>query len=73
MSKYQYIHDELLKEITDGKYPDKTAIPSDFALMNRYKVARETSRKAVSMLVDEGYVIRIRCAFIESCTSQVFR
>lgn len=60
MSKYQHIHDELLKEITDGKYPDNTAIPSDFALMNRYKVARETSRKAVSMLVDEGYVIRIR-------------
>lgn len=60
MNKYQTIHDELLKEINDGKYPDNAKLPSDFALMNRYHVARETSRKAVAMLVDEGYVIRIK-------------
>lgn len=60
MNKYQTIHDELLKDINDGKYPDNAKLPSDFALMNRYHVARETSRKAVAMLVDEGYVIRIK-------------
>ncbi|MEX0380068.1 trehalose operon repressor [Leuconostoc sp. MS02] len=60
MNKYQIIHDELLKQINDGKYPEDTKLPSDFALMNRYHVARETSRKAVAMLVDEGYVMRIK-------------
>ena len=60
MNKYQIIHDELLKEINDGKYPNNAMLPSDFALMNRYHVARETSRKAVAMLVDEGYVMRIK-------------
>lgn len=60
MNKYQIIHDELLKDINNGKYPDNARLPSDFALMNRYHVARETSRKAVAMLVDEGYVIRIK-------------
>ena len=60
MNKYQIIHDELLKKINDGKYPEDAKLPSDFALMNRYHVARETSRKAVAMLVDEGYVMRIK-------------
>ena len=60
MNKYQIIHDELLKKINDGKYPEDAKLPSEFALMNRYHVARETSRKAVAMLVDEGYVMRIK-------------
>lgn len=60
MNKYQIIHDDLLKEINGEKYPENTKIPSDFALMNRYHVARETSRKAIAMLVDEGYVMRIK-------------
>jgi GntR family trehalose operon transcriptional repressor len=60
MNKYQVIHDELLKEINTGKYSNNKTLPSDFSIMRRFHVARETSRKAVAMLVDEGYVIRIK-------------
>lgn len=59
LNKYQRIHDDLIKEILAGYYHDKM-LPSDFALMNRYHVARETSRKALAMLVDEGYAMRIK-------------
>ncbi len=59
MNKYQIIHDDLVKDILAGKYHEKM-LPSDYALMNRYHVARETARKAIAMLVDEGYAMRIK-------------
>ncbi|ETI99391.1 MAG: hypothetical protein Q611_LSC00295G0002 [Leuconostoc sp. DORA_2] len=59
MNKYQIIHDDLVKAILAGKYHEKM-LPSDYALMNRYHVARETARKAIAMLVDEGYAMRIK-------------
>lgn len=55
---YQTIYEDLLAEITSGKLPAGTMLPSELELANRYQVSRITSRRALTMLADAGYVAR---------------
>ncbi|KUO21471.1 GntR family transcriptional regulator [Streptomyces dysideae] len=53
---YRQIADELRAQIGDGTIPVGRRIPSLVDLEQRYGVARDTLRKAVKVLRDEGLV-----------------
>jgi DNA-binding GntR family transcriptional regulator len=53
---YRQIADELRGEIADGTIPVGRRIPTLVELEARYEVARDTLRKAVKVLKDEGLV-----------------
>lgn len=59
MEKYQTIYSDLLSDLKEGKYSAGDFLPSDAKLVMKYKVSRETVRKAVIALADEGYVQRL--------------
>ncbi|MEV0040685.1 GntR family transcriptional regulator [Streptomyces sp. NPDC050804] len=48
--------DTLVAEIAEGKYAPGDPIPSDADLVKRFKVARETARRAVRVLRERGLV-----------------
>lgn len=57
-SIYMQIYDILLAEIKSGVY-DKTAmLPSEKELCSRFCVERNTVRKALKILVDEGLILK---------------
>lgn len=55
---YQVIYQDILKKINKGKYSKEVAIPSENELATKYEVSRMTARKAVDLLVNEGYLCR---------------
>lgn len=57
---YIQVKESLLHMIQTEKWTVDTQIPSEKELMTTYKVGRETVRKAVAMLVQEGYLIKRR-------------
>ena len=54
--KYRLIADSLLKDISDGKLPVGTMLPTENALMRAFGVSRATVRKATSSLNARGIV-----------------
>jgi len=55
-SKYYMIMEEIKFKITSGEIPPGEKIPSENELADRYKVSRHTIRKALALLVNDGYV-----------------
>jgi GntR family transcriptional regulator len=53
---YQQLAAILRTRIEAGEFAPGRAIPSETALMQQYGLARETCRKAVRVLRDEGLV-----------------
>jgi GntR family transcriptional regulator len=53
---YIAIADEIRKEILSGPLPPHTRLPSEPELVQRYGVARETVRRALSRLQDQGLI-----------------
>ncbi|TDD69406.1 GntR family transcriptional regulator [Actinomadura darangshiensis] len=53
---YARITDALRQRITDGTYAPGTRLPSEAALCAEYGVARNTVRRALSALQDEGLI-----------------
>ncbi|MFC4908861.1 GntR family transcriptional regulator [Actinomadura gamaensis] len=53
---YQQIADTLRKRIKSGEIPAGRRIPSLVELEQEYEVARDTLRKAIQVLKDEGLV-----------------
>ena len=60
MKKYLTIYHELLSDIQTKKYRSGELLPSNQQLVMRYRVSRETVRKAMQLLADEGYIQTIR-------------
>ncbi len=57
-SKYMQIANELLAEISSGRYQPSGRLPSEAQLVQRYKVARPTVARALRELQDQGLVER---------------
>ncbi len=55
---YKKILDDLLEGIRSGKFPVGSRLPSEMELAEQYNVSRITSKKAVEILADRGYVMR---------------
>lgn len=56
MSKYQNIYKDLLDKIKNGKIAEYSYLPSERELMEMYNVSRDTVRKALQLLLENGYI-----------------
>lgn len=59
-SIYKKIYEDLLRDIESGKYAPNTLLPSENELMQYYGISRQTVRKALNLLSQEGYIQKIR-------------
>ncbi|MEV6109642.1 GntR family transcriptional regulator [Streptomyces sp. NPDC051940] len=73
--KYQQIADALRQNIDDGAYEPDGKLPTEKELEAEYEASRETVRKALAMLVNEGLVISARPQghFVRRREPMVFR
>lgn len=60
--KYLQIAAELRQAITAGDYEPDTRLPGENELMATHQVARETARKALAQLINEGLAVPRRGA-----------
>ena len=56
--KYQFIADSLRQEIESGVYSSKQLLPTEQLLCQRFQISRQTVRRALSVLEDEGLITR---------------
>jgi GntR family transcriptional regulator len=58
--RYVQLASVLRSRIEDGTYPPRGRIPSEPTLVQETGFARDTVRKAVALLIDEGrlYIVR---------------
>ncbi len=56
MAKYKEIYERLRSKIINKKYKPKTYLPSEYELMEYYGVSRDTIRKALNLLSENGYI-----------------
>ena len=55
-NKYQQIVRDIKKSINTGKYEADSKLPSENELSQKYGVSRQTVRKAIGFLTEEGFV-----------------
>lgn len=58
ISKYQMIYQELSSQIRDKKIMPHTYLPSENELMILYDASRDTIRKSLNLLVQNGYIVK---------------
>lgn len=56
---YSQIADRLRRRITEGAYPAGSVLPSEAALCEEFKVARNTVRRGLAVLEGEGLIVTI--------------
>ena len=59
-SKYFVIYQELANKIDEGAYQAQEFLPSEHELCTIYGTSRETIRKALNLLAENGYIQKIR-------------
>ncbi len=59
-SKYVQVYSALKKQIERGEYGVGQLIPPEGELMQEYMVSRDTVRKALGMLENQGYIQKSR-------------
>ncbi|RSD26907.1 trehalose operon repressor [Mesobacillus subterraneus] len=58
--KYLSIYEEIARQIQDGHYAPKTILPSENEFADSYQTSRETIRKALNLLAQNGFIQKIR-------------
>ncbi|WP_343210256.1 GntR family transcriptional regulator [Anaerolentibacter hominis] len=56
-TKYFSLMEQLKEDITSGKIKPGEKLPSENELSDRYHLSRHTVRKALAILINEGYVV----------------
>lgn len=56
---FQQIADDIAQQIRVGELPPKRRIPTESALVNRYGVARETARRGIALLREQGWIYTV--------------
>ncbi len=59
-NKYLMIHNEIAKQIDKGEFTTNSLLPSEHELSDRYNTSRETIRKALNLLSQNGYIQKVR-------------
>lgn len=59
-NKYMAIYEELARDMKAGTYQPGELIPSEHDLAARYETTRETIRKALTLLAQNGYIQKLR-------------
>lgn len=60
VAKYYQLKEALLKNIQDGIWAPQTKMSSEKEICDTYNVSRVTARKAIDLLVKEGYVYTVK-------------
>ena len=60
MKKYLTIYHDLVKKINMKYWTDSTMLPSENSLAVEYEVSRETLRKALDLLAQDGFIQKVR-------------
>lgn len=55
-AKYEEIYQSLLNRIEQEEFPVGETIPKEFDLMEEYACSRDTIRKALQLLSQNGYI-----------------
>ena len=55
---YQQIKDQILRDITSGKFSVNTRLPTEDEMSEQYGVSRITIRRAIGDLVEQGVVVK---------------
>lgn len=55
-SKYLNIYNEIVGKIDSGVFETNTKLPSESQLMEEYSVSRDTVRKSLNLLEQNGYI-----------------
>lgn len=55
-SKYLKIYNEIVGKIDSGVFETNTKLPSESQLMEEYSVSRDTVRKSLNLLEQNGYI-----------------
>src|SRR5699024_11616511 len=58
--KYLTIYDDLVNKIEANVWPVSTMLPSENQLSIQYSTSRETIRKALDLLSQNGYIQKVR-------------
>jgi GntR family transcriptional regulator, trehalose operon transcriptional repressor len=59
-NKYLLIYHEIVEGIQSGKIKPHTKLPSEHDLAEKYNASRETVRKALTLLAQNGYIQKVR-------------
>ena len=59
-TKYQQIYNELSSSIQDGTYKPNSKLPSEHELADAFGTSRETIRKALNLLSQNGLIQKIK-------------
>ncbi|MBP3041065.1 trehalose operon repressor [Bacillaceae bacterium Marseille-Q3522] len=60
LNKYFFIYQDIANAIKEGEIAPHTLLPSENELKERYNTSRETIRKALNLLSQEGYIQKVR-------------
>ncbi|GAE92097.1 trehalose operon transcriptional repressor [Gracilibacillus boraciitolerans JCM 21714] len=59
-NKYLVIYQEMVKQIEQGNFHPNQFLPSEHDLTDKFETSRETIRKALNLLAQNGYIQKIR-------------
>ncbi|SDN40652.1 trehalose operon repressor [Bacillus sp. OK048] len=59
-NKYQIIFNTIVGQIKNGEIPQNSLLPSENELKDQYDTSRETIRKALNLLAQNGYIQKVR-------------
>src|SRR3954453_2064536 len=59
-NKFQIIFNKIVDQIKSGEIPPQTLLPSENELKEQYDTSRETIRKALNLLSQNGYIQKVR-------------
>ncbi|MFB1049791.1 trehalose operon repressor [Paraliobacillus sp. JSM ZJ581] len=59
-NKYFVIYQEIAKQIEEGRWKSEQLLPSENELKDTYQTSRETIRKALNLLSQNGYIQKVR-------------
>ncbi|MBU9719854.1 MULTISPECIES: trehalose operon repressor [Bacillaceae] len=59
-NKYIQIYKDIVDDITKATYQPQTLLPSEHELMDKYGTSRETIRKALTLLAQNGFIQKVQ-------------
>lgn len=59
-NKYLTIYNTIVEQIKSGEIPPQTLLPSENDLTEQFQTSRETIRKALNLLSQNGYIQKVR-------------
>ncbi|ULT54622.1 trehalose operon repressor [Neobacillus drentensis] len=59
-NKYLTIYESIVEQIKNGDLAPQTLLPSENELKDQYETSRETIRKALNLLSQNGYIQKVR-------------